>query len=500
MGSSLTAAAGFNAWGSADASPPAAVAGWPPDNAEAATSSTAWPSGVAAKSPGPSAWPRTAAAVSTPCPQQERGDRDKEVRAQKAADIPLLPTVANGFLQALWEEYVDAHDDAVQNFFDETNVSERDQDVLQFFEAQVRKASNPRRVLVDLAARWRLEPPPMADPPSPATGNGGYRAPLVEAPKPSLPTVRRDSRHRAVLIGINYFGQKAELRGCVNDVHNMRRLLTETFGWELDCIRQLTDDDPTAAPTRANIEASLRWLVEGVRSGDVLFFHFSGHGAQQEDPHGYEEDGMNETVCPVDFQQSGMMTDDEIGEIVVKHLPEGVRLTAIMDCCHSGTGLDLPFTYMPHGWKEETNPYHSLGDVQLFSGCEDEDTSADAVNQCGSAGGAMTTAFCDLLRAGGVALPYPELLARLNQLMQRRGFAQRPQLTSSQRFDHDRPFLLDDIVPNSNAIVGRTFVRKFPPRPRRMEGPLAEMLGMGAAVVGGFVVADFAASVIGSFI
>jgi len=38
---------------------------------------------------------------------------------------------------------------------------------------------------------------------------------------------------------------------------------------------------------------------------------------------------------------------------------------------------------------EETNPYHSLGDVTLFSGCMDEGTSCD-VQASGGAGGAMT--------------------------------------------------------------------------------------------------------------
>lgn len=323
-------------------------------------------------------------------------------------------------------------------------------------------------------------------------------AQVVHATQATMPT--RPPRQRAVLVGINYFHTEAELRGCINDVHNMRRLLADTFGWPGSCVRTLTDDDPSRSPTRANIEDALRWLVEGVCRGDVLLFHFSGHGAQKEDPHGYEEDGMNETVCPVDFQRSGMLTDDEIGDMIVKHLPEGVRLTAVMDCCHSGTGLDLPFTWSGQSWHEETNPYHSRGDVQLFSGCEDEDTSADAMGPGGSAGGAMTTAFCDLLRSGCAGLPYAELLSRLHDVMRRRGFTQRPQLTSSQAFDHQRPFLLDDIVPNSNREIGRKFRKKFPPRPRRRGGPLYEMIDDpmllmavgGAALTAGSMVSEAA--------
>ena len=80
-------------------------------------------------------------------------------------------------------------------------------------------------------------------------------------------------------------------------------------------------------------------------------------------------------------------------------LSEGVRLTALMDSCHSGTGLDLPFSWEPAagrggwvgGWREETNPYHSLGDVQMISGCEDDDVSCDA------AGGRGRTSFFSLI-------------------------------------------------------------------------------------------------------
>eukprot|EP00928_Gymnodinium_smaydae_P067216 TRINITY_DN5015_c1_g1_i1.p1 TRINITY_DN5015_c1_g1~~TRINITY_DN5015_c1_g1_i1.p1 ORF type:complete len:542 (+),score=101.10 TRINITY_DN5015_c1_g1_i1:91-1716(+) len=329
-----------------------------------------------------------------------------------------------------------------------------------------------------------------------APGGSGPSAPPgrpgampTPAPRMSGPP-KLTGRQRALLIGINYFGTQAELRGCINDVHNMSELLTHSFGWNPRDIRTMTDDDRDAMPTRANIEEGLRWLVHDVRPGDVLFFHFSGHGAQKEDPHGYEEDGMNETILPVDFQRAGQITDDELGDIIVKPLPEGVKLTAVMDCCHSGTGLDLPFSWtLGRGWREETNPFHSLGDVQMFSGCEDDDTSSDAATAYGAAGGAMTTAFCDVLRSHPCP-SYPELMEMLNREMRHRGFSQRPQLTSSQMFEFNRPFILTDIMPNRNATIGRIFRRKFPPRPRHMEGPLADMLGIGLAAVGGMMLGE----------
>jgi hypothetical protein len=300
-----------------------------------------------------------------------------------------------------------------------------------------------------------------------------------------------------VLIGINYFNTPAQLRGCINDVSNIKSLLTHTLGWHTGSIQTLTDDGRSTKPTRRNIEAALKWLADGARPGDVLFLHFSGHGAQQNDPNGFEEDGMNETILPVDFKSAGMISDDQLSEILVKHLPEGVRLTAVMDCCHSGTGLDLPYTWTSRGWKEETNPYHSMGDVVMFSGCSDDDTSADATTAYGASGGAMTTAFCDVLRSNPV-LNFTDLMRQLNHTIARRGFRQRAQLTSSQQFGFDRPFLLDDIVPNSNRTLGRIVRRKFPPRPRAMKGPLSDMLGVGVAVAGGMMAAEVAGGLLGA--
>lgn len=81
----------------------------------------------------------------------------------------------------------------------------------------------------------------------------------------------------------------------------------------------------------------------------------AGHGGQTKDLDGDEDDGYDEVIYPVDFRQTGHITDDEMHRIMVKPLQSGVRLTAIFDSCHSGTALDLPYIYSTQGVLKEPN-------------------------------------------------------------------------------------------------------------------------------------------------
>jgi len=96
-------------------------------------------------------------------------------------------------------------------------------------------------------------------------------------------------------------------------------------------------------PTRENLLRAMRWLVDGASAGDSLVFHFSGHGVQKLDMNDDEVDGYNEALCPMDFERSGKILDDEINATIVRPLGKGVKLHAIVDTCHSGTILDLPY-------------------------------------------------------------------------------------------------------------------------------------------------------------
>lgn len=72
-------------------------------------------------------------------------------------------------------------------------------------------------------------------------------------------------------------------------------------------------------------------------------FHFSGHGDRQTDYDNDEVDGFDEALCPLDHDTEGKIIDDEINATIVRPLPRGAMLHAIIDACHSGTVLDLPF-------------------------------------------------------------------------------------------------------------------------------------------------------------
>ena len=195
-----------------------------------------------------------------------------------------------------------------------------------------------------------------------------------------IPLSECNGNKKSLFIGINYFGSKAELRGCINDVKNIKQFVVENFGFRTDAehMRTLVDDDDDSSnlPTRANMLAAMKWLVQGAQSGDSLFLHYSGHGGSQRDTDGDEVDGMDETLIPVDYETSGQIVDDDLHALLVAGLPAGVRLTAIMDCCHSGSVFDLPYTYAPDGNLEiiETDNRKQIieaalrAGVSLFSG------------------------------------------------------------------------------------------------------------------------------------
>lgn len=151
---------------------------------------------------------------------------------------------------------------------------------------------------------------------------------------------------RALLIGINYTGQKGELFGCHNDVRNMKRFLMEK-GFKENYMLILMDDGRALLPTKQNIEKAFTQMTTVCKEGDLLWVHFAGHGDFKKDHSGDEKNlsGVDSTFLPLDFRTSGSLTDDIIFQLLVKPMRRNVRVNVLTDCCHSGTLLDLPYKW-----------------------------------------------------------------------------------------------------------------------------------------------------------
>jgi len=108
---------------------------------------------------------------------------------------------------------------------------------------------------------------------------------------------------KAVLIGINYPGTKAELKGCINDVWRMHRCLVDRYGFSKDDITVMIDTDKSyKEPTGKNIRSALTSLIRSAEAGDVLFVHYSGHGTRLPAETGEDDDtGYDECIVPSDM-------------------------------------------------------------------------------------------------------------------------------------------------------------------------------------------------------
>jgi hypothetical protein len=184
--------------------------------------------------------------------------------------------------------------------------------------------------------------------------------------------------HRALLIGINTYqppqtvakhpegctGGRCDLPvfdnldGALNDVAAMRDLLTgPKFGFAPANVAVLTNPAlartqlpyaalPPEQTTHDGILAAMqKYLVDMPHKGDAVVFYYAGHGSLRLNSKGNKlslmVDGKqvhaDSTLVPSDAWTGGFdVRDREMTRIFNAALDKGVKLTVILDSCHSG--------------------------------------------------------------------------------------------------------------------------------------------------------------------
>ncbi|MBE9157946.1 caspase family protein [Nodosilinea sp. LEGE 06152] len=149
-------------------------------------------------------------------------------------------------------------------------------------------------------------------------------------------------RKLALLVGVNqYPAGVTPLRGCLTDVRMQKELLVHRFGFDPANILTLENQ----AATRQNLlDAFETHLIDQAQPGDVVVFHFSGHGSLVRDPDPIPTalEGYNGSLLPYDARLNlgGNQVNDIMGKtlfLLMANLKTD-QVTVMLDSCHSGGG------------------------------------------------------------------------------------------------------------------------------------------------------------------
>lgn len=266
---------------------------------------------------------------------------------------------------------------------------------------------------------------------------------------------------KALLIGINYLRDpNNQLYGCINDAIQLRNYLIDVLGYKEENITLLRDDMPDLLPTGKRIITELVKLINESYNCSELFFHFSGHGTNIVDSNGDEADGRDECLVPSDYR-NGIITDDLLFEII-----KGVkcRLILLMDCCHSGSVLDLKNAYAydytkkdvvieQHSRKEINNP-----NIIMFSGCRDNEYSMDSYfDKYNMPMGVLTNSIIEVMRNNKIRpLGVYDFYCQLCECIKSKNYPQRSLCSISTVMTIEEfkkmPLLLDEVMETEEII------------------------------------------------
>jgi hypothetical protein len=158
------------------------------------------------------------------------------------------------------------------------------------------------------------------------------------------------SRGLSLHIGLNsvsgaaYSGWTGPLAACEFDANDMAAI-AKTKGMKPTVLL-------SKKATRANALAGIRGGATSLKSGDLFFLTYSGHGGQVPDANHDEPDKKDETWCLYD----GQLIDDEL-YFELSRYKAGVRILVLSDSCHSGSVTrELPPPPPPPGQRAKLMP------------------------------------------------------------------------------------------------------------------------------------------------
>ena len=157
----------------------------------------------------------------------------------------------------------------------------------------------------------------------------------------------------AIVVGISRYPESSgwnNINGA-NDIGIIVQMLQRN-GFKSNHIDTLTNEQAT----KVNIRDAVNDLYGNIKCGDVVYFHFSGHGQLitdiDGDEKGNDSEGWDEALVPYDaklryedepsgYKGENHIVDDDLNKWLVRlknKLGPSGKLVVVLDACHSGGG------------------------------------------------------------------------------------------------------------------------------------------------------------------
>lgn len=164
----------------------------------------------------------------------------------------------------------------------------------------------------------------------------------------------------AILVGVDFYVNDPCLKGSVADVlavyrslqsvthHDDIKLLTATVPH--DTTVKVPSELPEQRATKANVLLALKRVIKESRPGDFVYFHYSGHGSREphEEKYAHARGNLALNLFDENPPGKGYLKGLDLGKFFRNMVTRGLRVTAILDCCYSGSVLrdDTPGTFV----------------------------------------------------------------------------------------------------------------------------------------------------------
>jgi len=238
----------------------------------------------------------------------------------------------------------------------------------------------------------------------------------------------------------------------MNDIPHVTSAF-KILGFDENNITVITNEEAT----KSGILGAMSALSNKVKTGDIVYIHYSGHGQQIVDDNGDELDGLDEAIVPYDspqffepgvYEGENLIRDDELGKIsaeIRKKVGPTGQLILVLDSCHSGSGtrglakargtdkIMGPSNFKPKSRGQESSmglnvsPENAAPMISFF-GASSKELNYETLDDQSNPVGSLTYSMASILAGMKQNFSYGELFERVKLRMKTLAPHQNPQM------------------------------------------------------------------------